>query len=143
MADELVAALVRELAALPEPAGSELVDAIARAVLTLARNADAREQATASQLLTVAEVAARLRVNPKWVYVHQHELGPIRLGDGPGARLRFDARAIDARINESLGRLTPAIDEASADPPQPINARRPRRRLSSRPLRSAPTHPRA
>ncbi len=129
MADDLAAALVRELAAaLPEPLNTELVDAIARVVVQLGSSGSTSRP----ELLTVAEVADRLRVNPKWVYAHQHELGPIRLGDGPRARLRFDADIIDSRITNRR-RTDDDLPEDSlnelAEPP-----RRTRRRLASRPL---------
>jgi hypothetical protein len=70
----------------------DLIDAVARRFLELVR-----QEATGADppdLLTVAEVAARLKMSPKWVYAHQHRLGVIRLGDGPKARLRFDPRAV-------------------------------------------------
>jgi len=43
-----------------------------------------------TQLLTTRQVAAYLGVERTWVYAHANELGAIRLGAGPKARLRFD-----------------------------------------------------
>jgi transposase-like protein len=51
------------------------------------------------ELLTVAEVAARWGVHPNWVYRHARQLGAIRLGDGPCARIRFDREQITRRLN--------------------------------------------
>lgn len=109
----------------------EFVDVVARRVIELTRQAEPAAGQGASDLLTVAEVAARLRVGPKWVYAHKHELGAIKLGEGPKARIRFDPSVVDSRLvidhGEDPGRhKTP---EAS-----PASAKRPRRRLVSRPL---------
>src|SRR4051812_23767844 len=38
----------------------------------------------------VEEVCRRFGVSQAWVYAHSAELGGIRLGTGPKARLRFD-----------------------------------------------------
>lgn len=35
---------------------------------------------TSPDLLTVEEIAVRLRVKPSWVYTHADELGALRLG---------------------------------------------------------------
>jgi hypothetical protein len=130
VADDLAAALVRELAAaLPEPLNAELVDAIARVVVQLGRSS---ASTSAPELLTVAEVAGRLRVSAKWVYAHQHELGPIRLGDGPRARLRFDADVVDSRITNHR-RVDDDVPQDSFEAPA-APPRRARRRLASRPL---------
>jgi hypothetical protein len=40
--------------------------------------------------MTAKELACHLRLNPAWVYEHAEELGAIRTGDGPKARMRFD-----------------------------------------------------
>ena len=52
----------------------------------------------ASACLTVSQVAARYRVSRSWVYAHQRELGAMRLGQGPRARLRFDAAVVAEAI---------------------------------------------
>jgi hypothetical protein len=80
-------------------------------------------------LLTVAEVAERLKMSPKWVYAHQRRLGVIKLGDGPKARLRFDPRAV-----EELRQPDAGPDQTAAPREQPPKAKRSRRRLVSRPL---------
>jgi integrase len=105
------------------------VETVARRVLQLAATLDDAPQRQAEDLLTVAQVAARLRVNPRWVYAHQAELGAIRLGPGPKARLRFDPHAVEANLlSHAAGPGAIAVMRASA----PTSRRR--RRLQSRPL---------
>jgi hypothetical protein len=86
-------------------AEAHIVDAIARRVVELlegsrARAETARPSAEAgSACLTVSQVAARYRVSRSWVYAHQRELGAMRLGDGPRARLRFDPKVVAEAIS--------------------------------------------
>jgi hypothetical protein len=80
-------------------AETQFVDAIARRVVELlerngSRSADATAGGASEACLTVSQVAARYRVSRSWVYAHQGELGAMRLGEGPRARLRFDAKAV-------------------------------------------------
>src|SRR5215218_11380616 len=63
-----------------------LVEAIAQRVAELLR----AELHLLPRLLTPNEVAERFAVSRTWVYEHATELGAVRLGDGPKARLRFD-----------------------------------------------------
>jgi hypothetical protein len=49
-------------------------------------------------LRTPAELAEWLNVKPSWVYEHADELGALRLGTGPRARLRFDPDEVRKRI---------------------------------------------
>ena len=65
---------------------AQIVEAIARRVAELLRS----ELVPASRLLTPSEVAERFAVSRTWVYEHADELGAIRLGQGPKARIRFD-----------------------------------------------------
>ena len=116
----------------------DLIDAVARRFLELVRQEATATGADPPDLLTVAEVAARLRMSPKWVYAHQRRLGVIKLGDGPKARLRFDPRAV-----EEL-RQADAEPDLTAPPEQPAKVKRSRRRLVSRPLPAVdPAAPRA
>lgn len=50
------------------------------------------------QLITAAEVAHRYGVSREWAYEHADDLGAIRLGDGPKARLRFDPATVADRL---------------------------------------------
>jgi hypothetical protein len=107
----------------------ELIDAVARRFLELAREAGTVTGPDPRDLLTVAEVAERLKMSPKWVYAHQRRLGVIKLGDGPKARLRFDPRAVEELRQPDAG---PDLTAAPAE--HPPKAKRSRRRLVSRPL---------
>jgi hypothetical protein len=64
--------------------------------LLLAAAADADGGAT--RLLTVADVAAVLRLDPGWVYDHAQALGALRLGRGPRSPVRFEARTLAASL---------------------------------------------
>jgi hypothetical protein len=75
-------------------------------------------------LLTATEVAHRLSVARSWVYEHSNDLGVVRLGDGPRARLRFDP-AIVAQL-----RLPRA--GAAAGPNTPLLPISPSRRYTRR-----------
>jgi hypothetical protein len=50
-------------------------------------------------LMTAAQVAERFRIRRAWVYEHADELGALRLGDGPRARLRFDPAKVAAALS--------------------------------------------
>src|SRR5215210_2091140 len=88
------------------------VDAVARRVVELLDVEDRRgsEGQRCSVSLTVAQVAARYGVSRSWVYAHQRELGAMRLGSGPRARLRFDPKVVAEAI---------AAFEGSQRPPEP------------------------
>src|SRR5215216_6739565 len=94
-------------------AEERLVDAIARRVVELLDAGAARdrsasaETATDCACLTVSQVAAHYRVSRSWVYAHQRELGAMRLGEGPRARLRFDAKVVADAIAAFDRRATP------------------------------------
>jgi hypothetical protein len=85
--------------------------------------------------LVDAEALARfLNVERSYVYEHAAELGAVRLGDGPRARLRFD-------VAEAKRRLTCSIGRGSAPPDSPV-AKPIRKRRRSHPLgTSAPLLP--
>ena len=76
----------------------EVIDAVARRVLELGASATTDQLASDTDLLTVADVARQLKVSPQWVYAHKRDLGAIRLGRGPKARLRFDLNAVLAAV---------------------------------------------
>lgn len=110
----------------------ELIDAVARRVLELVGERDTGNGSAPSGLLTVGEVAQRLRVSTKWVYAHQRRLGAIKLGDGPKARLRFDAGAVAAELDHV--EREPEVPQSAVVPGTPAKTKRSRRRLVSRPL---------
>jgi hypothetical protein len=72
-----------------------LIEAIARRVAELIR----AELGPPSRLLTPSDVAAQFGVSRAWVYAHADELGAVRLGTGPKARLRFDASRLTSAIS--------------------------------------------
>ena len=104
-------------------AESRFVDAIARRVIELldaSRGAGATASATEGDAcLTVSQVASRYRVSRSWVYAHQRELGAMRLGEGPRARLRFDAKVVADAV---------AAFDRRAAPPEPSESTARRRR---------------
>jgi hypothetical protein len=110
----------------------ELIDAVARRVLQLVAERDTGSGSAPIGLLTVTEVAQRLRVSTKWVYAHQRRLGAIKLGGGPKARLRFDARAVAAELDRTERER--GVQQNAVVPEPPANIKRSRRRLVSRPL---------
>jgi hypothetical protein len=57
------------------------------------------ENAARARLVTPAELAAFLVVDRSYVYEHAHELGAIRLGSGPRARMRFDLEDVKRRLS--------------------------------------------
>ena len=83
------------------------VEAIAEA--TAARLAETVSAAPGTFALVDARQLARdLGVSLDYVYAHATELGAMRLGSGPKARIRFDLdrarQALEARARRSNGR---------------------------------------
>lgn len=72
----------------------ELVEAVARRVVEML------EARSPAEMATAADVARLFAIDRNWVYAHADQLGAIRLGTGPRARLRFEL----TRVAESLGR---------------------------------------
>jgi hypothetical protein len=89
----------------PLTAEAHIIDAIARRVVELLEGSRTRAEAArpgaeaGSPCLTVSQLAALYRVSRSWVYAHQRELGAMRLGDGPRARLRFDPTVVAEAIS--------------------------------------------
>jgi hypothetical protein len=74
-----------------------------------------RQDRLTPALVDAKALATRLGVEPGWVYEHADELGAIRLGDGPRARLRFDVQ----RAREAMAVRAPTT-------PEPLRRRSPR-----------------
>jgi hypothetical protein len=70
------------------------VEAIARRVVELLSNESGSED-----WIDAAEVARRFSLSRDYVYEHAAELGAVRLGSGPKARLRFNPN----KAAEALG----------------------------------------
>lgn len=94
----------------------EMVEGIARRVVELI--GDGRPVVG---LIDAVEVARRLGISRTTVYEKADELGAVRIGSGPRARLRFDPALIEQRLAGT--RPTP-----SAEPAGGRRARPPRRR---------------
>lgn len=72
------------------------VEAVAQRVVELIH---ANERTDISdRLVDAATLAGELGVERSWVYEHAHELHPIRLGNGPRARLRFNSHVVRAAL---------------------------------------------
>jgi hypothetical protein len=77
----------------------DTVEALARRVVELLRGED-----DGSGLIDAAEVARRYGIARSTVYQKAAELGAIRLGDGPKARLRFDPGTVAERLRNASDR---------------------------------------
>jgi hypothetical protein len=106
---------------------SEEIDALAAAVAERVVERLRDEAVPPSEptaLLDARALAARLGVSTGFVYSRSAELGAVRLGNGPKARLRFDLeRALEAHASGVPGCTAPATPRAAK--------RRPRRAASS------------
>lgn len=70
----------------------ELADLVAAAIV-------ARAEPSGAGLVDAAAVAARYGVARDFVYRHADDLGAVRLGEGPRARLRFDLERVGERLS--------------------------------------------
>lgn len=93
------------------------IDRIAERVVELLR--DVGHHGTPRDLVDVPEIANRFSVSRDFIYEHSTELGAVRLGDGPRARLRFDPKIVAER-------LAPRPDPRTKPDPSPVGRRRPR-----------------
>lgn len=78
------------------------------------------------RLLSPAELADWLGVERSFVYEHAHELGVLRLGSGPRARLRFDVEEVARRLREH-GTCSTGRGSNEPNPAQEAAKRRRRR----------------
>jgi hypothetical protein len=106
----------------------QAVEQIAIRVAQLLRHERARsEPSTAPTWMTAKELAHHLKLNPAWVYEHAEELGAIRTGDGPKARMRFDPQTATEALRRHQkpsvpasgrpGRMAPRAPVYTADAP--------------------------
>ena len=79
------------------------VDAVARRVVDMLR----AERLRTEDLIDAAVVARRFGISRSTVYERAAELGAIRLGDGPKARLRFDPQTVAERLTGATRRQDP------------------------------------
>lgn len=73
------------------------IEAVALRVAELIRD-EAVTGGSSGELVDAAEIARCFGVSRDWVYDHADELGAVRLGDGPKARLRFDPATVAERL---------------------------------------------
>jgi hypothetical protein len=80
-----------------------IAEATARKVVDIVRT-----PSTTFGLVAARELAEDLGVSIDYVYAHATELGAMRLGSGPKARIRFDLdqarRALEARRRPPAGK---------------------------------------
>jgi hypothetical protein len=93
------AAIAREVDDVEETAraaslDSASIEAIARRVAELLEHPFAGRPGM-SVLIDAGELARRTGISRAWIYQHAHELGAIRLGHGPKARLRFRIETVE------------------------------------------------
>lgn len=93
------------------------VEAIAQRTAELLRG-----ECVAPELLDAGAVANRLNVSRDYIYQRADELGAVRLGDGPRARLRFDLATVSERL---AARPDPRTKPAPPKSSTPRRRRRP------------------
>lgn len=82
------------------PASSDLSsEAIEQIAERVAQLLEERSGVLRAGLVDAGELARQLGVTRAWVYQHAGELGAVRIGSGPRARLRFDVQG----AKEALG----------------------------------------
>ena len=84
------------------------IEAIATRVIELLQE-HTRHLQHPDSLIDVAELARQTGLSRTWIYEHARELGAIRLGDGPRARLRFNPDTVKRLLErEPPPRVEPA-----------------------------------
>ncbi|MEO8690871.1 MAG: hypothetical protein ABI611_21975 [Solirubrobacteraceae bacterium] len=101
---------------------AEDIDAVAARVVELLREQPAEPR----RYVDAATLARALGVEREWVYLRARELGALRLGDGPKARLRFDLERRRAALAEMNTR-----DQPRPDKPPRRRRGHPRKRATS------------
>ena len=98
------------------------VDAVARRIVEVLREEGVLRR-EGPRLLTVGEVAVEFGLSTDWLYTHARQLGAIRLGSGPKARVRFDRHT----IGENIARLgsRDRHDESRGQSPDPDRTQSP------------------
>lgn len=95
----------------------QAVEQVARRVAQLLhRQQEIQQHAETGEpvgVVTVAGFAAYYKLTPAWVYEHADELGAIRIGSGPKARIRLDFRTAKA----ALAQLQASPERAASTAP--------------------------
>jgi len=112
----------------------DAIEQIAQRVAQLLRHDTAPDAPTG--LMDAGQLARQLGLTRAWVYQHAAELGAIRVGTGPRARLRFDPNTVTAVLNSqprqppsagrtpSAPRLRPSAIPNTTVPLLPVRPRR-------------------
>ena len=95
------------------------VEAIAQRVVEMIG-----DRGAPSRLVSAAELSRRLGLSRSTVYEKAEELGAIRIGTGPRARLRFDPDLVAT----SLGAGRAAVEPSGNPRPRAVRRRRATRR---------------
>jgi hypothetical protein len=94
----------------------QTVEQVASRVAQLLRRKPAQnETSNAPRWMTAKELAHHLKLSPAWVYEHAEELGAIRTGGGPKARMRFDPHTATEALKRHR-RLEQTRDESYINP---------------------------
>lgn len=101
----------------------------ARVVQQVATMLTAETIEPAPRVVDAARLAERLGVTRWFVYEHADELGGVRLGDGPRARLRFD---LDRALEAWNARSTSERSQPTSTPAAPCSSSAPRRARTGR-----------
>ena len=101
------------------------IEAVARRVVELLDERDDLARAPVG-LVDAHTLARRLHVKVGWIREHADELGAVRLGDGPRARMPFDlAVALEAMARRRVE--APVPRQRPTGGPPPVRPRRARR----------------
>lgn len=84
-------------------------------------------------LVSAVALASELGVSRAFVYEHAVELGAVRLGDGPRARLRFDAEVARAALSCYASKRSQAQPPSTGGPSASPAPRRRRSLATGRP----------
>jgi hypothetical protein len=79
------------------------IEAVATRVADLLRE----QQPSRGELVDAAAIARRFGVSRDFVYQHADELGAVRLGSGPKARLRFDPAKVGRVLRKPPEKAAP------------------------------------
>ena len=90
------------------------IEAIAQRVAELLTPRSPAEPASA--LIDAGELARRTGVSRTWIYQHAAQLGAIRLGDGPRARLRFGADTVERLSTAIVAETVPLVSDGPRRP---------------------------
>ena len=94
------------------------IEAIAIRVIELLQE-HTRHLQHPESLIDVIELARRTGLSRTWIYEHARELGAIRLGDGPRARLRFNPDTVKRLLEREP---PPRVEPTPARQRRPIRA---------------------